>query len=380
MLLTSKNISIMKNNKQFMKNNKQYFFKIILSCLLLHSLTWSDSYSNDFFEPTSTIGGYGELHYNFSKNNGEKSTRKLDFHRFVLFLSHSWTEQLSVEAEVELEHNFVQKNGKGELELEQAYIQYTFLNNQLNFKVGALLAPVSYINSFHEPNLFLSVERPRYTNKIIPSTWFDNGASLTWNINSEVTLIGSVLGGLNLYAVRDQQTNLRSGRQKGYKTNAHSLLYTGKIQWTSSFGLLAGGSISHNQDNRGDVIVNDSIGNKSLSIQVLEGHVKYENYRFFVLIEGALIFLDDSIGQGSNGFYTELGVNLLSKHVSRQLWTGVRVESLNNKIGAQIRETNWLINLSYKPINHITYKADFGKRIVGNEKTTLFNLGAGYSF
>ncbi len=44
------------------------------------------------------LGGYGELHY----NAGDQ--QELDFHRFVLFLNHDFTDKLSFVSELEVEH------------------------------------------------------------------------------------------------------------------------------------------------------------------------------------------------------------------------------------------------------------------------------------
>ena len=45
------------------------------------------------------IGGYGELHYNNLDSGNE-----IDFHRFVLFFSHDFTDSLRLFSELELEH------------------------------------------------------------------------------------------------------------------------------------------------------------------------------------------------------------------------------------------------------------------------------------
>ena len=48
----------------------------------------------------TTIGGYGELHY----NNYDNSDAKVDFHRFVLFFGHEFTDSIRFFSEFELEH------------------------------------------------------------------------------------------------------------------------------------------------------------------------------------------------------------------------------------------------------------------------------------
>ncbi|MBP7542865.1 MAG: hypothetical protein KA747_04590, partial [Ignavibacteriaceae bacterium] len=131
---------------------------------------------DDFFTPTTTVGGYGELHYNNNTFTSKKAEKKMDFHRFVLFFSHSFTEKWSFKAELEIEHNFV-SGGNGEVELEQAYISY-LPYDYLGFKAGVVLAPIGIINEIHEPPTFFGVERPDYHNAIIPTTWFGNGAAI----------------------------------------------------------------------------------------------------------------------------------------------------------------------------------------------------------
>ena len=53
----------------------------------------------------TTIGGYGELHYqNRSIENGSHK-EEIDFRRFVLFFSHEFTDNLRLFSEIELEHS-----------------------------------------------------------------------------------------------------------------------------------------------------------------------------------------------------------------------------------------------------------------------------------
>ena len=62
-------------------------------------------YADEFFEAGSTIGGYGELHWNKAYDiDGNETSNKLDFHRFIIYYGHSWTEEWSFKSELELEH------------------------------------------------------------------------------------------------------------------------------------------------------------------------------------------------------------------------------------------------------------------------------------
>ena len=109
---------------------------IIINLLFLGGLLLAQ---NDFFEPGYSIGGYGELHYNRSQSGADAATTKLDFHRFIIFYGYSFSEKWSFKSEVELEHNFV-ADGDGELELEQAFVNYH--TDKIGFQAGVILPSV----------------------------------------------------------------------------------------------------------------------------------------------------------------------------------------------------------------------------------------------
>ena len=58
--------------------------KILLATLLFCFIVAED----EFFEPTTSIGGYGELHYDMKKTDDfDNEIGKLDFHRFICPIS-----------------------------------------------------------------------------------------------------------------------------------------------------------------------------------------------------------------------------------------------------------------------------------------------------
>jgi TolA-binding protein len=60
----------------------------------------------------TTIGGYGELHYNnLSANDPSRDLEEIDFHRFVLFFGHEFNDKTRFYSEVELEHAYVADSG-----------------------------------------------------------------------------------------------------------------------------------------------------------------------------------------------------------------------------------------------------------------------------
>jgi len=110
------------------------------------------------------LGSYGELHYNKIEDN-----KQIDFHRFVLFLGHDFTDNIRMFSELEVEHSLAGDGKPGEVELEQAYVEMD-LSERSAIKAGLFLLPVGILNETHEPNTFYGVERNPVEKNIIPST------------------------------------------------------------------------------------------------------------------------------------------------------------------------------------------------------------------
>ena len=124
---------------------------------------------------TGPLSGYMDFHLNRPTDG---SPAILDFHRFVLLFTHSFSDRLRFVGELELEHAVVEGLEEGgELELEQAYLDF-LAHPALNFRAGMLLVPVGIINERHEPPVFHGVERPFVDTVIVPTTWFEAGAGI----------------------------------------------------------------------------------------------------------------------------------------------------------------------------------------------------------
>ncbi len=355
----------------FFKINRTVFFFFIFFTLMF-------AQEDEFFIPTTTVGGYGELHYNYKKPKNFSATETLDFHRFVLFFGHSFSEKWSFKSEVELEHNLVGENN-GKLELEQAYIDYHYSNN-FGFKAGVLLVPVGIINEYHEPPTFFGVERPDYAKYIIPTTWFGNGVQIYGNIVG-LKYIVSITEGLNADKF-SAKTAIRGGRQKGFKANASSLLYSLRLDYFGFRGLNFGVSVSSNKA-RGEVIEN--------SITFTEIHFQYKMKGLFITSEYGIINYTNGNVKVSSGFYTDLGYNISkilktkTKIIPFIRYSNVNTATsvvANKEIEKQYHRIKFLFGISVKPLDTIVFKADYSteKIELNNSSTQLFNIGIGYAF
>ncbi|MDP7273465.1 MAG: hypothetical protein QGI47_07530 [Candidatus Marinimicrobia bacterium] len=328
---------------------------------------------DDFFQPGYTIGGYGELHYNRAQNGNDDATITLDFHRFIIYYGYNWTEEWSFKSEVELEHNFV-SGGNGELELEQAFVNYH--SNLFGFQAGVILPSVGLINEYHEPPLFISVERPEYSKYVIPTTWFGNGFAL----------YGS-MSGLNMRFVlmEDMEgegigAGIRSGRGKGYKTTAYDWVKNLSVNYTGIAGLRIGGSYTMNNapiDNNPDSTVSFGLG---------EINLKYEANNIYAVMEyGNISYENNPSGYtSSGGYYLDLGYNVAGfVGLEGRLIPWFRYSDYNRgNDNADKHYTIQRFGLTYWPISSVVFKFDYGTHQTesADDVKTQINVGVGYNF
>ncbi len=332
---------------------------------------------DDFFESGYSIGGYGELHYNRSATGNEDSTTKLDFHRFIIYYGYNWTEKWSFKSEVELEHNFV-KDNQGELELEQAFVNYH--TDKFGIQAGVLLPSVGIINEYHEPPLFVSVERPEYSKYVIPTTWFGNGFAVYGSmasLNMRFVLMEDMEGeGIG--------AGIRSGRGKGYKTTAYSWLKNFSANYTGIQGLKIGGSYSMN-----DAPINDN-PDSTVSFGLSEINLKYDADNLYGVLEyGNISYKNNPEGYtSSGGYYLDLGYNIADMvGVEGKLMPWFRYSDYNRGttdgiVNSDKHYTIQRFGLTYWPISNVAFKFDFGKHKTesSDDAKTQINLGVGYNF
>jgi len=113
-----------------------------------------------------SMGGYGELHYN-RVDTDKGYSDEVDFHRFVLFFGHDFSDRVRFFSELELEHSFSGDAAPGEVELEQAYVEFA-LTHKLSARTGLFLLPVGILNETHEPPSFYGVERNDVEHIVLP--------------------------------------------------------------------------------------------------------------------------------------------------------------------------------------------------------------------
>ncbi len=355
--------------------NKLILPFILITIIFIQSKLYSQDEAINF---ETSVHGYGELHYNYEKVDKKPLKSVLDFHRFVTFIGFTWNDRWSFHSEIELEHNYV-KNNVGELELEQAYVNFHF-KDWLGFQAGVILPSAGFINEYHEPSLFFGVERPDYHIKIIPTTWFGNGIAFYGRVISfdyKFTIMES------LNSDKINETNaIRDARRKGFMADVKNPLFNFRVDYTGfTYGRI-GASITYNK------ATGDTSTNK---IFMYEFHGKYQSNNLYAVFEFGNIDYEKYNLQQSRGYYFDIGYNI-SELLSwdTKIIPFFRYSDYNTaaktKIGGDSEKRNhytyWMAGFSIKPIDNVVFKIDYGIRTreLGNEKSKLFNLGVGYLF
>ena len=349
--------------------------------LIVLLAVFSVNAQDEFFQPTKSIGGYGELHYNSSKQGDVDGTKTLDFHRFIIYYSASFTEAWAFFSEVELEHNFV-NDGEGELELEQAFVEYR--SDKGGFKAGVILPTVGLLNEYHEPPLFLSVERPEYSKYVIPTTWFANGISANYKPMDGLKLRVALLEDLNGEGV---ESGLRSARGKGYKTTAHDWTKNFSAEYTGLPGLRLGGSYTMN-----NAPINDD-PDTTANVALLELHAKYVAHNIYAIFEYGNINYDGTNHtpsyKSSGGYYLDLGYNMASiLNLKGKLMPWFRFSDYNqgtNDDGVLPSKhyTITRFGVTFWPVDKVAFKIDFGTKETEDadiDEISQLNVGVGYNF
>jgi hypothetical protein len=228
----------------------------------------------------TSVGGYGELHYNNLDDNelvdGDDSFDQTDFHRFVIYFGHDFTDDIRFFSELEVEHSLIGSSGPGEVELEQAWLELD-INDQHRLRAGLDVLPIGIINTTHEPNTFYGVERNKVETEIIPTTWWEAGLGLNGEIAPGWNYDAVLHSGLSVKTSGGSLLQPRGGRLKVANARSQDLAFTGRIRYTGIPGLEVGISGQYQSDITGTA---DAI---DIDATLFEGHVDWKHASGFGL-------------------------------------------------------------------------------------------------
>ncbi|QSX37755.1 porin [Shewanella sedimentimangrovi] len=318
----------------------------------------------------TTIGGYGELHY----NNMSNSDAEIDFHRFVMFFGHEFNSKTRFFSELEVEHVIAshEEDDAGEVELEQAYVEHDF-SDALTGKAGLFLVPVGIINETHEPPAFYGVERNPVEKNIIPATWWEGGLALNIKAAPGLAFDAAVTSGLKV----EDNFKVRGGRQKVSEASAEALAYTGRVKYTAIPGLELAATAQY----QADVTQGDTDVGEEASATLLEAHAIYTVGGFTV--KGLYAQWDiDGAEAKAKGRDTQKGWYIEpSYRINDQFGVFARYNEWDNEAGDSVDSKKKVtsVGVNYWIHENVVLKADYENQ-GGTLDSDGFNLGVGYQF
>lgn len=338
------------------------------------------------------------MDFHFNKHQFEDG--RLDFHRFVLLITHNFSDRIRFVSELELEHALVEGlEPAGELELEQAYVDF-LLSRRFNVRAGMMLMPVGIINERHEPPVYYGVERPFVDTVIIPSTWFEVGAGIHGEIGRGWRYRLFVASPLNAREFTAEE-GLRGGRQRGSNTNIGRPATTGRVEYVGVRGLTVGGSFWTGRSGfefrprfdvpvkLGDVDIRFSRGRLDLRGQF--AHVAISNAGLLNDAMGRAVGVDPNVAGALRGFYAEGGYRVISGASFGDVGLFARYENFDTQFRMPaeylpLREFDRdaaVFGVTFWPDPDIALKADYSA--VRSRNSTIIapnsiNIGLGWWF
>lgn len=195
-------------------------------------------------ESSTVITSYGEINYNRPADPAEA---RIDLRRFVLGLQHRFDEKTKLVTELEVEHAVSSAGDKGEVEIEQAYIERQFGEHWAG-RAGLFLVPFGLLNENHEPTAYYGVERNFVETAIIPTTWREGGVQAVFTFDPGFTLQAGVSTGFDINkwdatSIEGRASPLASIHQELQLARARDLAGFGALNWRGIPGLQLGGAL-----------------------------------------------------------------------------------------------------------------------------------------
>lgn len=348
-----------------------------------------------------SIGGYGEVLYqgfSSTKDDGSPSGKLDDFDmlRGIVYIGYKWSDQWILNTELEFEHGSTGKTGEASVEF--AYVD-RLVRPELNVRAGLLLVPMGFVNELHEPTVFLGARRPGIESAIIPTTWRELGAGIFGELGG-FSYRSYVVNGLDARGFT--AGGVRGGRQKGSNAKAEDFAWVGRLDWTATPGLVAGGSLYYGGSGQG--LADPLGGTLDVSTRILELHADWkwrglETRALWVdaslddvagLNRALALVGDKSVGEAMDGYYLQAGYDVLAGRGDKgRLLPFVRWETYDTQAEVPAGFARnpasdveiLTLGLQWQPFEQLVVKADW--QDVDNGAGTgvdQINLGLGWVF
>jgi cell division protein FtsB len=349
-----------------------------------------------------SFAGYGEMLLENFKSENESGLRgapqtRLDFLRAILYAGYRFNDKFLFNSEIEIEH-------ANEISVEFAYVDYRAHEN-LTLRGGMLLLPLGLTNEFHEPTVFIGAKRPETEQRILPTTWRENGAGVLGSVGM-VNFRAYVTNGLRAAAFTS--AGVRGGRQKGANALASNLAFAGRLDVTPLPGVFGGVGVYSGGSGQDQVVTPESTRpDVGTTIAEVHGQAQFRGLDVRGLFAQASI--DDAgdltralrvapaiplaqtvVAETMQGGYVQVGYNVLSQvNTTLSVMPYVRFEHVDtqHRVPAGFardlsRDGNFkTLGVELKPIPGVVIKTDYQwlTNAAGTGRNQ-FNVNLGYAF
>ncbi len=347
--------------------------------------------------PATVITSYGEI--NFNRPTKRSQDAQADVRRFVLGYQHRFDEKTKVVTELEVEHAVSSADDKGEVEVEQAYIERQFTPTWA-VRAGLFLMPVGLLNENHEPTAFYGVERNFVETAIIPSTWREGGVQVIGNFDNGLMVQAGLTTSFDLTkwdatSTEGKESPLGSIHQEMSLAKSHDVAVFGAVNWRGVPGLLLGGSVFTGKATQRQAVA-------SGRITLWDLHARWQPSRWDLsalytrgtisntgALNATLVGNPTLIPKSFDGYYVQ-GAYKVWSHEDYALSPFVRFEQYDTArsyadLGpgltpaAERNERVLTLGANFQVAQGIVVKADY-QRFRANTDLNRVDLGLGWSF
>jgi len=335
-----------------------------------------------------SIGGYGELYYskyNDSVGIGDSRNSKGDTYRFIPYIGYKFSDTIILNSEIEFEHG-------NEVAIEQLYVDFV-LDPLATVRVGHQLVPMGYVNLYHEPTLFNTVQRPDIEKQIIPSTWHELGLSVYGKTDSFEYTAGT-------YTALDMNNAGASGKDWIRKarvgnesdTGMENMAVAARLDYNGINGLQVGASAYAAKAGKAE------IGSEEGKMFMYDIHALYQNEGFkarALYTEARLSHAgayDAAMPEHARGGYVNLEYNVLPffAQTSDRLPLFFQYENYNLATsmanGKSFGDTeSFTYGLNYFPHEQVVLKGEYVLRhdrnsVSSHSSEGIYSFGLGFIF
>jgi len=347
--------------------------------------------------PLSSLSGYMDVQF----VNPSNADAFIDFRRFVLIFAHRFSDRIRFVSELEVEHAVVEGGeDKGELELEQAYLDF-LIDRRFSIRAGQLLVPVGIINERHEPPTYYGVHRPFVDTFIIPTTWFDAGVGVFGEAGRGWRYRAYAMAPLDA-AEFSAEEGLAESPQKGSRAIVRHWAGTGRLEYLGIPRLTLGASFwtgratagAATSDPRVTLVEGDGrgrIGRLELRGEIARVFMNENDAATLNRLRALREGIDPNLASQLFGAYIEAAHPLTPFPAPREVVGFVRYERFDTQYRMppgyvplpEFKRSAWIVGASSFPDPDVVVKVDYTVEM--NESATMkapraFSVGLGWWF